>query len=179
MAHNNNEDFSEEMKEFMRRLKEAFDEFRNNPEMKDDLTRFMEENRRSKGGIRRVRIHESEANEMIERMRSLRVYGDNSVYSISPHERAIRFILEHGIDSFLDESKTRGKQNEKLDGLYNDLYNHYVTDNQVTTNEFLIENIDFLSNYFAEFEEYEKCGLLVKVKDTYNLLFPKTEQNEN
>lgn len=173
-----NEDFSEEMKEFMRRLKEAFDEFKKDPNMKDDLTRFMEENRRSTG-FRRRRIPESEANEMIERIRSLRVYGDDSVYSISPHERAIRFILEHGIDSFLSESKARGKQNEKLDGLYNDLYNHYVTDNQVTTNEFLIENVDFLANYFAEYEEYEKCTLLVKVKDAYNLLFPKTEQNEN
>ena len=173
-----NEEFSEEMKEFMKRLREAFEEFRSNPEMRDDLTRFMEENRRNSGFRGRI-VPESEANRMLERMRSMKVYGDDSVFSISPHERAIRFILEHGIDSFLDESKTRGKQNEKLDGLYNDLYNHYVTDNQVTTNEFLIENIDFLADYFAEYEEYEKCIRLVKVKDTYKLLFPKTEKNEN
>jgi hypothetical protein len=173
MNEDNNEEMSNEMKEFMKRLKEAMEQMKNDSGLKDDFFKLLEENRRDGKSIKRgKRLPES-----LMELKSLRVYGDDRIKSIEPNLVAIEFIIINGINNFLFESNTQNKKNEKLDSLYGELYNYYVHSNQVGTNEYIIDNLDFLIEYYSEDEEYEKCIELMNVKNSFLLLFP--EQNLN
>lgn len=162
----NEEDMSNEMREFMKKLKEAMEQMKSDSGLKDDFFKMLEENRR---GGRPV--------ESLKELRSLRVYGDDRIKSVEPNVMAIEFIIINGINSFLFESRTQDKRNEKLNLLYKELYNYYTQSNQVGTNEYTLDNINFLLEYYSEIEEYENCIELMNVKTTFLTLFP--EQNIN